>query len=162
MGIGEKSQRCNRAGRDSSHRLSATRREVLAGMLVMASPAISPALAEKQKGDIRVIHQLRIYEIFEANKAAFHARFRDHAIRIMKRYGFDFVALWETRQPQGRTEFVYMLRWPDEQTMTGAWANFMADSEWSEIKERTAAESGNMVGQITERVLRPTDYSAVI
>lgn len=108
-----------------------------------------------------MIHQLRIYEIFEANKAAFHTRFRDHAIRIMKRYGFDFVALWET-QPQGRTEFVYILRWPDEQTMTEAWAKFMADSEWSEIKAKTAAESGDMVGQITERVLRPTDYSAVI
>lgn len=108
-----------------------------------------------------MIHQLRVYEIFETNKAAFHARFRDHAIRIMKRYGFDFVALWET-QTLGRTEFVYMLRWPDEQTMTAAWEKFMADSEWSEIKEKTAAESGDMVGQITERVLRPTDYSAVI
>jgi hypothetical protein len=32
-----------------------------------------------------MIHQLRIYEIFEPNKAAFHARFRDHAARIMQR-----------------------------------------------------------------------------
>ncbi|WP_244483297.1 NIPSNAP family protein [Mesorhizobium sp. 1M-11] len=159
--MGEKSQHCDRANRGSRCRLSATRRKILTGMLVAAWPAISPALAEKQKGNIQVIHQLRIYEIFEANKAAFHARFRDHAIRIMKKYGFDFIALWET-QPQGRTEFVYLLRWPDEQTMTDAWARFMADSEWSEIKERTATESGSMVGQITERVLRPTDYSAVI
>ena len=30
-----------------------------------------------------VIHQLRIYEIFDANKKAFHDRFRDHAMRIM-------------------------------------------------------------------------------
>lgn len=161
MSISEKSRHDGGTRTGSSHPLSVDRREILAVMLVLASPTISPALAEKQKGDFRVIHQLRIYEIFEANKAAFHARFRDHAIRIMKRYGFDFVALWET-QSQGRTEFVYMLRWPDEQTMIAAWANFMADSEWSEIKERTAAESGNMVGQITERVLRPTDYSAAI
>nr|WP_245432849.1 NIPSNAP family protein [Mesorhizobium loti] len=161
MSIGEKSLHDGGTKTGSGHPLCVNRREILAVMLVLASPMISPALAEKQKGDFRVIHQLRIYEIFEANKEAFHARFRDHAIRIMKRYGFDFVALWET-QPQGRTEFVYMLRWPDEQTMIGAWANFMADSEWSEIKERTAAETGNMVGQITERVLRPTDYSAAI
>ena len=33
-----------------------------------------------------MIHQLRIYEIFEHNKAAFHARFRDHATRIMGRF----------------------------------------------------------------------------
>ena len=31
-----------------------------------------------------MIHQLRIYEIFERNKAAFHARFRDHAMRIKR------------------------------------------------------------------------------
>ncbi|MFK4382089.1 hypothetical protein ACVWYQ_001784 [Bradyrhizobium sp. USDA 3397] len=30
-----------------------------------------------------MIQQLRIYEIFEKNKAAFHARFCDHAARIM-------------------------------------------------------------------------------
>jgi hypothetical protein len=45
-----------------------------------------------------MIQQLRIYEIFEKNKAAFHARFRDHAARIMQtRYGFRIVAMWETK-----------------------------------------------------------------
>lgn len=63
-----------------------------------------------------MIHQLRIYEIFESNKDAFHARFRDHAARIMKRYGFDIVAMWETKCLE-RTEFVYLLRWPDEVLM---------------------------------------------
>lgn len=31
-----------------------------------------------------MIHQLRIYEIFENNKAAFHERFRDHADRTLR------------------------------------------------------------------------------
>jgi len=31
-----------------------------------------------------MVQQLRIYEIFEKNKAAFHARFRDSAARIMQ------------------------------------------------------------------------------
>ena len=62
-----------------------------------------------------MIHQLRIYEIFEHNKAAFHARFRDHAVRIMRTYGFHILAMWEARTDQ-RTEFVYLLVWPDEAT----------------------------------------------
>jgi hypothetical protein len=33
-----------------------------------------------------MIHQLRIYEIFEDTKDAFHARFRDHAARISCTY----------------------------------------------------------------------------
>jgi heme-degrading monooxygenase HmoA len=104
-----------------------------------------------------MIHQLRIYEIFEANKDAFHARFRDHAARIMKRYGFDIVAMWEAKREE-RTEFVYLLRWPDERTKTDAWASFMADQEWDEIK-RATRDRGSLVGRIEDRALVLTDYS---
>ncbi|UPJ52428.1 NIPSNAP family protein [Bradyrhizobium sp. 200] len=106
-----------------------------------------------------MIQQLRIYEIFEKNKAAFHARFRDHAARIMQtRYGFKIVAMWETKFGD-RTEFAYLLEWPDEAAKTAAWSAFMADAEWSDIKRVTHAEHGLMVGQIEDRLLAPTDYS---
>ena len=52
-----------------------------------------------------MIHQLRIYEIFEHNKEAFHARFRDHAARLMKTHGFRIVDMWGSRGEQ-RLEFV--------------------------------------------------------
>ena len=106
-----------------------------------------------------MIQQLRIYEIFEHNKAAFHARFRDHAMRIMRKYGFEFLSLWETKI-DGRTEFVYLLRWPDEATRETAWRRFMADAEWKEIKRVTKAEHGDLVGGIQDRLLTPTAYSA--
>jgi hypothetical protein len=105
-----------------------------------------------------MIEQLRIYEIFESNKAAFHARFRDHAARIMKRYGFDIAAMWEAKG-KDRTEFIYILRWPDEAAMRESWSRFMQDAEWSAIKDRTSAEHGRLVGVIEERVMRRTSYS---
>ena len=105
-----------------------------------------------------MIHQLRIYEIFEHNKAAFHERFRDHAARIMRTYGFNILAMWETKTDQ-RTEFVYLLAWSGEETMREAWAQFMADEEWKEIKRVTSAQHGDLVGAIEERVLTLTDYS---
>jgi hypothetical protein len=104
------------------------------------------------------IHQLRIYEIFEGNKQAFHARFRDHAIRIMAKYDFKIVAIWETRTGD-RTEFVYLLEWPDKETMTDRWAKFMADQEWANIKKETAKVHGRLVGDIQDRVLQLNDYS---
>lgn len=104
-----------------------------------------------------MIHQLRIYEIFESNKDAFHARFRDHAARIMKRYGFDIVAMWEAKRRE-RTEFVYLLRWPDGETKARAWKAFMADKEWAEIKKVTR-DRGNLVGDIQDRTLLLADYS---
>ena len=105
-----------------------------------------------------MIHQLRIYEIYEHNKAAFHDRFRDHAARIMQTYGFDIVAMWET-QTDRRAEFVYLLSWPDEPALRAAWAAFMADEEWKEIKRVTSAQHGDLVGSIEDRILLPTSYS---
>ncbi|KRE16503.1 NIPSNAP family containing protein [Bosea sp. Root483D1] len=105
-----------------------------------------------------MIEQLRIYEIFDGNKEAFHARFRDHAARIMKAHGFDIAAMWEAKG-KDRTEFVYVLRWHDEATMRERWARFMQDAEWSKIKDSSAAEHGRMVGAIEERVMQRTSYS---
>jgi hypothetical protein len=105
-----------------------------------------------------MIHELRIYEIFESTKAAFHDRFRDHAARIMDRYGFEIVAEWESTS-DGRVEFVYLLAWPDADTMKDAWAKFLADEEWREIKRQTAARDGQLVGEIQDRVLDQVPYS---
>jgi hypothetical protein len=101
--------------------------------------------------------QPRIYEIFDATKDAFHTRFRDHAARIMRRYGFHIVAMWEAKTDK-RTEFVYLLERPDERTRTSAWAAFMEDRKWAEIKRATSARTGVLVGEIEDRVLVPTDY----
>jgi hypothetical protein len=106
-----------------------------------------------------MIQQLRIYEIFERNKAAFHARFRDHAARIMQdKHGFRIVAMWETKF-EDSTEFAYLLEWPDEAAKSAAWSAFLADAEWSEIKRVTHAEHGLMVGRIEDRLLVPVEYS---
>jgi hypothetical protein len=105
-----------------------------------------------------MIHQLRIYEIFEHNKAAFHARFRDYALGFMRRYGFTMLATWETRAGD-RTEFAYLLQWPDEETMRAAWQAYLADPDWIEVKRVTGAAHGVLVGEIVERTLVLTDYS---
>lgn len=117
-----------------------------------------PQLASASEPQQRVIHQLRSYEIFESNKQAFHERFRDHAMRIMAKYDFKIIAQWEARHA-GRTEFVYLLQWPDQATLTDRWARFMADPEWAAIKQRTAAQHGRLVGAIEDRVLTVQDYS---
>ena len=142
-------------------RVKNSRKRCLAILLLFASIASvglpRRAMAETE-GQQAVIHQLRIYEIFDANKKAFHDRFRDHASRIMARYDFKIVAMWETRSGD-RTEFVYLLEWPDETTMKDRWAKFMADREWSEIKKGTGRAHGQMVGAIEDRTLELTDYS---
>jgi hypothetical protein len=105
-----------------------------------------------------MIHQLRIYEIFDRNKKAFHDRFREHAMRIMAKYDFKIVAMWESKR-NDRTEFIYLLEWPDKETMTDRWAKFMQDQEWIRIKKETGKIYGPLVGEIQDRTLVLTDYS---
>lgn len=105
-----------------------------------------------------MIHQLRIYQIFEHNKHAFHVRFRDHAARIMQRHGFRIVAMWEANG-QRYPEFVYILEWADEPTKARAWEAFTTDKEWARIKRETSAAHGSLVGEIEDRTLALTDYS---
>ncbi|AZA89166.1 NIPSNAP [Chryseobacterium nakagawai] len=104
------------------------------------------------------VHQLRIYEIPKENKQVFLDRFRDHALRIMKKYGFNIVSIWES-EFEGKTEFVYLLEWTDENTMKMAWQAFMADKEWKDIKMQTAKLHGDFVNNIEDRTLKITEFS---
>jgi hypothetical protein len=133
-------------------------RRFFAGVILLSAFSGLTARAEANDDTRSPVHQLRIYEIFENNKAAFHERFRDHAARIMAKYGFKIVSMWESKFAD-RTEFVYLLEWPDEQTMKSRWAAFMADEEWKRIKKETGAKHGQFVGDIEDRMLRLTEYS---
>jgi hypothetical protein len=106
------------------------------------------------------IHQLRVYEMIDRHKPAFHARFRDHALRIMRRHGFDVIATWDTSS-DGKTEFAYLLQWPDRAAMQRGWEAFLADEEWIRIKQESRRTlDGPIMGEILQdKVLVPTAWS---
>jgi hypothetical protein len=125
---------------------------------ILGVSAVAPAARAEVTLQKAPVQQLRIYEIFEHNKQAFHERFRDHAMRIMARYDFRILGMWESKSG-AHTEFVYLLQWPDEATMKDRWAKFMADPEWIEVKKKTAAQYGQLVGNVQDRTLQMTSYS---
>ena len=132
---------------------------LIASMAILTAGVILPQRSLVSAGEPqKVIHQLRIYEIFDSNKRAFHDRFRDHAMRIMAKYDFKIVATWESKK-DNRTEFVYLLEWPDEKTMNDRWEKFLRDPEWIKIKKETGEINGPLVGEIQARTLYLTDYS---
>ena len=134
-------------------------RILIASMVILAVGVIVPERLLASAGEPqKVIHQLRIYEIFDNNKKAFHDRFRDHAMRIMAKYDFKIVATWESKK-DNRTEFAYLLEWPGKETMTDRWAKFLRDPEWIKIKKETGEINGPLVGEIQARTLYLTDYS---
>jgi hypothetical protein len=132
---------------------------LIASIAILTVGGIVPKRLLASAGEPQnVIHQLRIYEIFDANKKAFHDRFRDHAMRIMAKYNFKIVATWESKK-DNRTEFVYLLEWPDEETMNDRWEKILRDPEWIKIRKETGEIKGRLVGEIQARTLYLTDYS---
>lgn len=105
-----------------------------------------------------MIHQLRVYQLFEDTREAFHERFRDHALPIMARHGFRVLATWDASGDDGPA-FAYLLEWPDIEVKEAVWSAFMADEEWAEIKRVTGLHHGRFVGAIEDRVLQATEYS---
>lgn len=98
------------------------------------------------------VYQLRIYKLFDRNKKEFFERFYDHALRIMKKYNFNIVRIWQSNN-NGVPEFIYLLKWENEDVLKKCWAEFMADEEWKNIKDRTHAKYGYMVESIEDRIL---------
>lgn len=106
-----------------------------------------------------MIHQLRIYEVNPELKQQFHDRFKTHALKIMKSYGFEIISMWESEY-EGRTEFVYLLRWFNEETCRQQWEKFMADEAWAEIKRRSLETTGELVlAKVRDQVLHTVDYA---
>jgi hypothetical protein len=131
-------------------------RNLLLALALTLSPAL-PGLAIAETAPAP-LYQLRAYQLFQPSKALFHARFRDHAIAIMHRHGFDIAAIWEATR-DGKPEFVYLLRWKDEATMKASWSAFMADPDWIAIKRETVSPDAPIMGGIEDRTMRLTDYS---
>ena len=112
----------------------------------------------QEQGIPRSVYQLRIYEVSSDKKEIFHDRFKNHALRIMKRYGFEVVSLWESSSVMN-FEFIYILKWPDAVTMERQWKLFLADEEWIVIKKKTVSENGEPVLKATGRLLSDVEYS---
>jgi len=124
---------------------------LLIGIALSAQPqqAATPA---------KSVYELRIYKLNPANRQHFHDRFRDQCMPIMKRYGFDIVFTSETTS-LGGPEFVYLLRWPNDEVRTKAWKAFLSDPEWVAIKKATAAKYGDLVEDVQDRQLQLTPYT---
>jgi hypothetical protein len=105
-----------------------------------------------------VIYELRTYETFNHNKKAFHDRFEEHAMRIMKKYGFEIVGCWDEEIGEMQN-FSYILAWKDLNTRQAAWSNFNSDEEWSNIKLESFKKHGQLVFKTHNKILKPTKYS---
>jgi hypothetical protein len=106
-----------------------------------------------------VIYELRIYDCPPLKLPLLHKRFQEHTLRIWQKYGFQQVGFWEETIGQNN-RLVYMLAFESLEARERLWDSFFKDPEWIQAKAESEAD-GPIVSLVTNRILKPTAYSAL-
>jgi hypothetical protein len=103
---------------------------------------------------------MRIYHCVPGRLPALHERFRDHTLGFWDKHGIHQVGFWTTLIGESNHALTYLLRWDDLAERERKWNAFQADPGW--IEARAASEAAQpIVARIENRILAPTDYSAM-
>lgn len=119
-------------------------RLIIIVLFLCSSSALAQTTFLCSDKDRSTLRELRIYDINRPNREPFHERFQDHAIRIMKKYKFNIVDMWES-DTGDKLQLVYIVAWPDKATMDTRWKAFRADPEWAEIRKRSVEKHGDLL-----------------
>ena len=104
------------------------------------------------------IYELRTYHAHPGKLDALVARFRDHTIRVLEKYGMTVAGFWTVDGGDGDT-LVYLLSFPDRAAAEASWKGFMTDPWWAQILESEQKEP--VTAKIDSTFLSPTDFSAL-
>ena len=104
-----------------------------------------------------MIYELRTYEAMPGKIQALHQRFANITLGYFRQHGIKPVGFW-TEDVGTSNTLVYMLAFDDMAHREKAWSAFRADGQRLQAFAETERE-GPLVARVTNRILRPTDYS---
>jgi len=114
-----------------------------------------------QAADTRLF-EMRTYTAAPGKLAALHARFQQHACRLLERHGMVNIGHWVPADEPGATNtLVFILAHADRDSREASWKAFMADPEWQSVYQASEA-AGRLVEKAEVRFLRATDFSPLV
>ena len=69
------------------------------------------------------------------------------------------VGFWQSAVGES-DELIYMMAFEDMNDMQRKWAAFQTDPEWQEARQKSEV-NGPLVARVTNKLLRPTQYSPI-
>lgn len=106
-----------------------------------------------------MIYEERIYTVAPGKLSNILGRFRETAMRLLKKHGIEVVGFWVTDIGEhSNSELVYLCAYSDLNARQAAWASFRQDPEWIEARRVTEAD-GPIVLNVAVKILTPTDFS---
>ena len=100
---------------------------------------------------------MRTYEAMPGKLPMLNRRFADITMGYFRKHGLNVVGFW-TEDVGTSNTLVYLLAFENAGERERAWSAFRADEERARLFAETEQE-GPLVVRITNRLLRPTDYS---
>lgn len=104
-----------------------------------------------------MIYEWRTYEVVPGRMPALHRRFREITLNFFRKHGIDVVAFFED-DIGTNNQLHYLVRYPSLAERERRWTAFQQDPEWIAARAETEKD-GPIVARITNRIIRPTDYS---
>lgn len=105
-----------------------------------------------------MIHELRIYTAAPGKMPELLARFRDHTTALFEKHGITNVGYWLNSIGGRNDELWYILGFDSLAHREEAWASFVADPVWAQVRAESEAD-GPLLDHLENRILNPTDFS---
>jgi NIPSNAP protein len=123
--------------------------------LVQPAPVQAAAAANR-------VFELRTYTAPPGKLEALKTRFRDHTIRIFKRYNMEAIGYWIPQDPPLHDNtLIYVLMHPSREEATKNWAAFQADPEWQRVRAESIKD-GPITTKTPDSVfMDPADFSPI-
>ncbi|MHB1416140.1 MAG: NIPSNAP family protein [Chloroflexota bacterium] len=104
-----------------------------------------------------MIYELRTYDTLPGRLPNLHKRFAEHTLAMFEKHGLKSIGYWEEAVGQNN-RLVYLLAFESMQQREEAWQAFGSDPEWLAARAESEKD-GPIVSLVTNRILRPTEYS---
>jgi hypothetical protein len=129
-------------------------------LVAFAGPKTAAADERQPSGTEVRFFEMRTYYAAPGKLEELHARFRNHAVRLLKKHGIENIGYWVPVENE-ENKLIFILAYANREAREASWKTFMADPEWQEAYKASEAQ-GKLVAKADSLFLQPTDYSPVV
>lgn len=112
---------------------------------------------KKDVRNVRVVHELRIYEAMPGRLGDLHQRFTDVTLNIWQRLGIRPIGFWNTLVGPSSNSLYYLLEWENLAEREDKWSRFVSDPEWIVLRGQSERD-GVLTSNVQNMILTPTDF----